>query len=147
MPFQIGDIVQVVGLPNSEWQHSSGIVVAITSYDGNGKSVPEYFVTLWNGPARCFLDRHLSRHSSEKIARFVQAEATNYWQQLDAADITHLTGERDQLAAFLAGHYGWTSRRAAEEVSGFFVAFAERLARAVTFGNDLERPAVGSSAA
>jgi hypothetical protein len=147
MPFQIGDIVQVVGLPNSQWQDSSGIVIAIIKYEDNEKSVPEYFVTLWNGPARWFLDRHLSRHSSAKIARFVQAEALAYWQQLNSGDVTHLTGERDQLASFLARHFGWTSRRAAEEVAAFFVVFAEKLARALPSGNDLGRPAIRSSAA
>jgi hypothetical protein len=145
MPFQIGDVVQVVGLPNSQWQDSSGIVVAITKYDDNGKSFLEYLVNLWNGPARWFLERHLGRHPPNKIAPFVQAEAITYWEQLDATDITHLTGERDQLPAFLTSHYGWSNRRAAEAVSTFFVVFAERLARAVTSGKDLGRPTAGSS--
>src|SRR5262245_3194959 len=111
--FQVGDEVQVGGLPTSEWRGLRGIIVKVLDRpnDQTGETVQECAVRF-AASRRWFLADHLIRTIPDKWIRFFRTEALDRWNQLENSDLALLSGDRDTLIALLQDRYGFARRRA-----------------------------------
>src|ERR1044071_2878086 len=100
MHFELGNVVRIVGLPNSEWQNTRGIVVEFLQQSDNATD-REYKLELQDGCRRWFLERHLAKSIPERLVRFFRAEVQDRWKQLDPIQVATLTGDHEELVHFL----------------------------------------------
>jgi hypothetical protein len=130
--FHVGDEVQVVGLPTSEWRGLRGVIVKVFDRpnDETGQTVQECAVQF-AASRRWFLADHLIRTIPDKWLRFFRTEAFDRWNQLEHTDLSLLHGDRDTLTALLQDRYGFARRRAELEADDFILAFQERIKTAV----------------
>jgi len=140
MHFDLGNVVRVVGLPNSEWQNSRGIVIGVVQGSGTNPE-GEYALELQNGCHRWFLERHLSRSIPERLVRFFRAEVQDRWKQVQPTQVAALTGDYDELVHFLCDICGFTTNRALSEAEEFYRFFNDRMMRATTGGASAYRVA------
>src|SRR5690349_5544164 len=106
--FKVGDEVRVARLFNSPWQNAHGPIVEIVERRAHAgaECLQECAVSIGDS-RRWFLAEHLAPAISEKFVRFFRAEAADRWQ-LNADEVGHLTGDRDQLVDFLCGALSFT---------------------------------------
>ena len=78
-----------------------------------------------------YLSRHLVNNRSDKFVRFFQAEALVRWP-IDFDDVADLTGNGDELVAFLGKQFGFATRRAEIEAADFLSMLHEKIERAQT---------------
>ena len=125
--FQVGDEVQVGGLPTSEWRELRGIVVKVLDRpnDETGQTVQECAVQF-AATGRWFLADHLIRTIPDKWIRFFRTEAFDRWKQFENTDLPLLKGDRDTLTALLQDRYGFARRKAEIEADDFILALQER---------------------
>lgn len=129
--FRVGDEVRVARLFSSPWQNASGTIVEILDRKtSDGKVVVQECAVTIRGSRRWFLAEHLDQTVCDKFVRFFRAEVLDRWH-LDANDIGHLNGDREQLVDFLRDSFNFAIRRAEAEVDAFYVAFNSRIASAV----------------
>src|SRR5262249_28877044 len=86
MHFELGNVVRTIGLPNSEWQNSRGIIIGVLP-GLKASAEGEYALELHNGCRRWFLERHLARSIPEGLVRFFRAEVQDRWQQLEPTQV------------------------------------------------------------
>ena len=68
---------------------------------------------------------------SARIHRFFRGEALNRWRDLSPDDVLGLTGDREELIAFLQDRYGLAPRRAGLEADAFISGIEDRIRCAV----------------
>jgi hypothetical protein len=73
--FQVGDEVQVTGLPTSEWQNSRGVIVEIIERTLPVSTVKmQDCVVMFRDCRRCwFLSAHLSKSVPEPVVHFIRS--------------------------------------------------------------------------
>lgn len=131
MSFQVGDVVRVFSLPNSEWRGLRGVIVDIIEHTRDGAVRTQECAVKFPGERRCwFLAEHLVKSVPEKSVRFFRAEVLERWKQLNADEVEILSGDRDELIGFLQERYCFTARRAGAEVDEFLREFRSKLERA-----------------
>ena len=126
--FQLGEEVQVEGLPASDWCGLRGIVVKISEGSSGEESEPvqECAVQFSNG-RRWFLATHLVRTAPQKRLRFFRTKVLDQWNELSTADVGLLNGSRDELINLLQEKCCFARRRAELEVDEFISVFEKRI--------------------
>ena len=129
--YRIGDEVQIVGLPHSQWQGRRGTIVEIFEHGPyeEGVIAQECAVDI-AGQTRWFMARHLAKCGSTSLTRFFRAEVLDRWQ-LESVDVTLLTVDREGLILLLRDRFQFAGRRAGAEADDFLIAFNNRIASAM----------------
>jgi hypothetical protein len=130
-----GDIVRVVGLPNSQWQGFRGTVIEVgEGIDSEQRKRREYAVEFPGKDRRWFLQTHVVKSVPDKVIRFFRFEVVDRWNQLNPDDVAPLNGNRAELINLLQERYDFTIRRAQSEVENFFAEFEAKVATATNSG-------------
>jgi hypothetical protein len=125
--FQIGDEVRVKGLPASEYQGSTGLVVkTYNRSDDEDEEVQVCAVQIHSG-RRWFLASHLTKTLPDRTRRFFRGEALFRWTDLSPDDVLLLNGNREELIAFLQERYGFSLKRATFEADSFISDIGDRI--------------------
>jgi len=128
--FSLGDYVEIVGLPGSQWQNCQGAVVEILDRALYEQEITQECGVDIEGERHWFMATHLVKIVRPRLIRFFRAEILERWH-LRPNDVDGLKGDRQGLVGLLCDRLSFAMRRAEAEVEDFYIEFNERIARAI----------------
>jgi hypothetical protein len=135
MRFKLNDTVRVTS--NCARRNRRGVIVDIVERNEanqNDVCLEEYAVKFAEEDRSWFVADDLGKTFPKRMIPFFRSEVLERWKQLPPDRVVTLDGERDQLIALLCDYHSFSMRRGAAEVDEFFVAFHQRIERAVSRG-------------